>query len=80
MQNPQLSGLLYQGFFSCEILSGSLCPRDVERIRNWSIEYDIGQHDKLTQTGKEELEGIGMRIREKFPSVFKDPHPEQFRV
>ena len=71
---------IVSGFFSFEILLGSLCLRDVERIRNWSIEYGIDQHDKLTQSGKDELQGIGMRIREKFPSVFKDPHPEQFRV
>ena len=52
----------------------------MDRLRNSSIGYGIDQHGILTPTGEEQLEGIGKRINEMFPSLFKHPKPEQFMV
>ena len=48
---------------------GDLCAEDLERIRNWSFRLKNEQKSLLTQSGEEEMEGLGRRWGTRLPGL-----------
>ena len=47
-----------------------LCPKDIELLRDWSIEVDESQAKDLHREGEEELIYMGERLFSRFPELF----------
>ena len=53
-------------FFLC---TGTLCPADLNGLRNWVLEYDLDEEEKLTPAGEKELQDLGERYVQRLPDL-----------
>lgn len=55
---------------------GELCDKDLENIKNWTIDIDPALEEKLAPSGKEEMHDIGQRYKARLPGLLDRTYQE----
>lgn len=60
--------------------NGSLCRKDLERLKSWKLDSNVNKHNKkyLTEQGEEDLSQLGRRFKYYFPDLLQF-YPDKYK-
>lgn len=68
-------------FKSMITAESTLCPDDIIAIKNWTFNLTKDDNNMLQKQGVEELKSLAIRLKEKFPQIFKTSYSDtKFKV